>query len=371
MPATEALYYPWIDITDTKWLKTSILYWDTIRTIVPESISDPYSTSTAKALQDEGFLLPLRVNPEMDEIANLTSDIVNYFNSPEAQEMLFLKKSSLIHRDKLPRRMRELSRIHPEKLPYIIEEITEDFGFKFGRTDDWVEVDNQFGSFYMTLLATRLSERIGVSLLTPSSLSDRLSINAKLDSPMQNPNNSYWHNRRRYREYDGWGKRKKFPGKVATGMLANLVVEKVGIDPKTPINKLIEFRRNHNDELAKLRTELSKLTSPIDAELPIENLRQQISDLYENDVKPAINDLESALKGSGIKSISDGFLKTIFLSTGSSSVLVGLGLSIPSAILVGIGISLTIHGVNYNANKKNELRNNPYSYLLNLEKSFG
>lgn len=27
MPNSEALYYPWIDIRDESWLKTSLLYW--------------------------------------------------------------------------------------------------------------------------------------------------------------------------------------------------------------------------------------------------------------------------------------------------------------------------------------------------------
>ena len=31
-----ALYYPFIDIQNEKWLKTALLYWDEIRTIVPE-----------------------------------------------------------------------------------------------------------------------------------------------------------------------------------------------------------------------------------------------------------------------------------------------------------------------------------------------
>ena len=46
----QALFYPWIDIQDEAWLKTSLLYWDSIRTIVPESIDASYSTETGRNL---------------------------------------------------------------------------------------------------------------------------------------------------------------------------------------------------------------------------------------------------------------------------------------------------------------------------------
>jgi len=37
---SKALYYPTIDISDEGWLKTAYLFWDGVRTIVPESIAD-------------------------------------------------------------------------------------------------------------------------------------------------------------------------------------------------------------------------------------------------------------------------------------------------------------------------------------------
>ena len=38
MAFTRALYYPTIDISNEAWLKTAILYWDEINTIVPLSL---------------------------------------------------------------------------------------------------------------------------------------------------------------------------------------------------------------------------------------------------------------------------------------------------------------------------------------------
>jgi len=38
---TSALYYSYIDIPDTEWLKTAALFRDSISTIVPKSIKHP------------------------------------------------------------------------------------------------------------------------------------------------------------------------------------------------------------------------------------------------------------------------------------------------------------------------------------------
>lgn len=38
MSFTKALYYPTIDILNEDWLKTAVLFWDEINTIVPESM---------------------------------------------------------------------------------------------------------------------------------------------------------------------------------------------------------------------------------------------------------------------------------------------------------------------------------------------
>ena len=74
----EALFYPWIDIQDEAWLKSSLLYWDSVRTIVPESISAPYSTETGRALEVTGFLKPLRVHSDMNEIEALAEDAMSF-----------------------------------------------------------------------------------------------------------------------------------------------------------------------------------------------------------------------------------------------------------------------------------------------------
>ena len=92
MAFTVGLYYPWIDIRDEGWLKTACLYWGKIRSIVPESVDNPYSLVSARELEDEGILIPLRVNPELVDVLDLTDKVVSYFYTPEAKDLLFLDK---------------------------------------------------------------------------------------------------------------------------------------------------------------------------------------------------------------------------------------------------------------------------------------
>ena len=102
---SQVLYYPWIDIRDESWLKTSLLYWDSVRTIVPESIESPYSTETGRALQDAGFLVPLRVQSGMEEIEELTDDVLTYLNTSEGTALLVTgteRRRHSLHVEKLP-----------------------------------------------------------------------------------------------------------------------------------------------------------------------------------------------------------------------------------------------------------------------------
>ena len=51
----KALYYPYIQIQDSNWLKLSLLYFDGIRRIIPSYIS-PQDSPAIRRVVDEGLL---------------------------------------------------------------------------------------------------------------------------------------------------------------------------------------------------------------------------------------------------------------------------------------------------------------------------
>lgn len=369
---SQALFYPWIDIREDAWLKAALLYWDSVRTIVPESIETPYSTETGRALEQAEFLVPLRVQSGMDEIDELTADVLTYLGTSEGAELLIAERGARrheIHVEKLPYRLGGLAHMHPEKLPHEIRHMLRNLAAPSERGPEWLRVDEGFANFYMTLLASRLAERVGARLLTSLPAADRLAITARLDAQLNGlipwGIDGHW---RHWREYEAFGPRHRMPRHIAPGMLASLAIERIGIAPDTPIDRLLEFRTHHRDELAQFRTKVEQLAASIEADLPAEALRQRIADLHAREVEPAISNLKAALKGRRIKWLSDGLLRVGFLSASSSTMLVMAGLAVPTALLAGAGISLIATGTMYNVDRRESLRTNPFAYLLSVER---
>lgn len=363
MAFTKSLYYPWIDIKDESWLKTAALYWDTIQSIVPESIEHPYSSDTAVQLQDESILSPLRVHSYLDEIEGLAKDVVEYLDSQEGMELItgISEETVYLHPDKLPHSLRHFDYIHPGKMSSEVRYMLQDAGLGRNGHGDFLEVDNKFAAFYMTLLATKLSETNGSGLVTSNNPSHNLSLKVRADSKMNGMIGRRMH---RHDYYIG-------SKRLTQGMLLELLLEDIVISPDTPVKKIIDFRIKYSSELGRFRTIIADLTEKIPDDLPIKALRQHISDLHINEVKPAIDDLKKSLTGNRIKWLTNGWLKIAFVSVGSSSMLINAGLSTPNALMAGAGISLIGTGIIYNEDRKSSIRNNPYSYLLNVDKKFG
>ncbi len=367
----QALFYPWIDIPDEAWLKTSVLYWDLVRTIVPASVDTPYSTETGRALEAAGFLMPLRVHSKMEEIEELADDALTYLGTAEGAELLVAEPGGHahdIHVEKLPYRLGRLAEMHPEKLPVEIRHILENLARPSSRGSEWLQVDDGFANFYMTLLASRLAERIGAGMLTSLPAADRLAVTARLDAQLNGLvplNTRPW---RHWREYEAFGRRRPMPRHLAPGMLAHLSIERIAVAADTSIDVLIDFRERHQDELALFRTKVKELAATVNTDQPVEALRQRITDLHNNEVAPAIANLKQALDGRRIRWLCDGLLKIAFLSAGSSAMLVAAGLAVPTALLAGAGLSLVATGTMYNVDKQESLRANPYAYLLSVQR---
>ena len=65
----DALYYPFIDVHDEAFLRTAVLYWDTLSTIVPDDYHGHRTTGVAKDLVAAKFLREEVVAPGMSELA--------------------------------------------------------------------------------------------------------------------------------------------------------------------------------------------------------------------------------------------------------------------------------------------------------------
>lgn len=354
MGFTKALYYPTIDIINEEWLKTAVLFWDEICTIVPESISNPYRENTTQYLHDEGLLTPISINPDSRIVEEISVDAVNYLNTNEGFQCLTRNNQhSVIHRDKLPRDISRLFRMHPEKLPYEIQHILrEDFTH-----DGWLNVNSDFAIYYMTLLANKISNNHSIALLTDNVFSANLSDKVRLDNQIAIGIDDY-HFRRNTRYIN-----------LAQGILVNTVIESIRIKPTTSLVDIINFKRKYQDELGRFRTNLSEITSTVSSDKSFDVIRQEVEDIYKDKFLPSYNDCKKALNGAGIKWFSDNIMKVSAISASSTGIPIACGLSVPQALLAGAGISLVASLISYNVDRQRDLRQNPYSYLLSVNRS--
>ena len=373
----QALFYPWIDIRDEKWLKTSLLYWDELRTIVPESIDEPYKSDSTKALADAGLLRPVRVHSDMEEIKNLADSVLTYLSTNEGARVVAMNghRGSVIHEEKFPYKFEQFADIHPEKLPYKVRDELKHLFRNSNRDGSWLTVDSGFADFYMTLLATKLSERTGASLVTADSMANDLAVAIHLDAPLGQKVGNLFESRgyrgyHRHRENDAFGHRRNRPPAVAEGLLANLAISKINISDKTPIQDLITFKDNYSDEFGRFHGAIHNLCSGIDEDIPMEALQEHVSTIYRNDVEPSINSLKAALNGKNIRWTAEGLMKMVFMSASSYSALAVAGLSTPVALLAGAGVSLTAMSVLHNIEKREHRRNDPFAYLLSAQREF-
>lgn len=350
MGFTKALYYPTIDINNEDWLKNAVLFWDEINTIVPSSIDQPYNNDFTKSLFYEGILQPIEVNPDFALIDELTADTLNYLNSNEALQVLNQSTSTTIHRDKFPYDVQLFFDIHPEKLSHEIR-----YRLRDNLTEEgWFRVDGNFAAFYMTLLANRICEKTSIALLTDNTITSNLSDIVRLDNRISiGPTINNYRNQER-----------KNPIHLAQGLLTNMIIDGVKISSPTPLSDILKFKKNHKDELGLFRSNVAKLTKDLDDNLSFDEMRQKVHDLYNDEFLPAYNSFKQALNSSGIKWVSENIMKISVFSTGATGGPMALGLALPQALIAGAGISIVSSVISYNVDKKDKLRNNPYSYLL-------
>lgn len=107
----------------------------------------------------------------MDEIEELAGDVLTYLGFAEGAELLIAGHRGRmrdIHMEKLPYELGRLADIHPEKLPFEYTPPSPQLlrGQLGAGGWDWIRVDERFANFYMTLLASRLADRVGAGLLT-------------------------------------------------------------------------------------------------------------------------------------------------------------------------------------------------------------
>ncbi|MHC1711657.1 MAG: DUF6236 family protein [Solidesulfovibrio sp.] len=352
-----ALYYPYIDILDSSFLKTSLLYWDKISTIVPRQETTPYRNHETSLLSAENILTPYHISSNKKVTTEALDSITHMLHTEEFVRSLNYTQTEMayIHRSKLPLDISRLfesgfdrTNIHREKLPYHLRNIIED-SFPELQHSDYVDVSSSFGLTYMTALANAIAKEENLSCLTNFSLYNDLSIRAKNPIQIQHPRDLR---------------------NIATGILARLTIDRIGIKENVPLEKILEFRNRYQDEMMRFREAIRDLVTSLEIDRfdTIEKLIKYLKQIQKNKVAQSIKNLKRSLSTSAIDIMLNNFtIANIVTLIGTSSISF-LGTEyIP--IAAGLTISTGLYSISRHNNRV--LNENPYTYAFLLNKRFG
>lgn len=392
-----ALYYPHIDIRDAHWLRSAVLFWDEIQTIAPTSIQNPYHEDDTKICEQEGYLGPLRCDLHQDVLEALGKRVLKLMEEPEWARSISRGRSggpsqdALMHADKLGSEIRwqmeDMMGIHPDKMPSELRTLFIQFGglellsvgklppnfrrmmkdFDFYRIhpeklahelrdlhrrrhihdeSDWIVVDGRFAEIYMSALAALLAREVEVSPLTNEESSSGVNLRCLIEHVTASGPTA------------------------ARGALVSVVMEGLRVNPETPIQQLLAFRRRRRDQLAELSGKFDVLKRSIEKSADGREIESNAKRIFENEVRPALAKLKKELKDQAIGSAWDGFQTAATFSAVPSTALWATGFSAPVALGASAFITAAGIGIKSYLGRSKTRAASPYTYLLDVERKF-
>jgi hypothetical protein len=338
MAFTHALYYPWIDIENIdnlNWLKTALLYWDNISTIVPQDrIGVPVESITSKYLHDLGILHSVHVNPYYGPVLEASHDFLDYLSTEEARVVMNPSGASVHHMSPIEIG-KNAARVNIMKMSEELRTTLLNSG-RVTQEGEWLIFNQNAANYFMSLLASYVARDHHYAPITDDVTFDSLSS-------------------RVFRGDNPHVPRKQ----LGEGLIAQMAIDTIGIADDTSFDDIILFREQFKDELGLFRSEIGKLAQSIDPQTPsIDSLNQQILDIFSNQIKPAINNLRKNTKKTKINIVTTTIITSIALAFAIHIDNQLAKYSIDPICQVGfqrVGISIK---------NLDLISNNPYSFVL-------
>lgn len=164
----ELIYYPSFEIYDENWLKFSLLYFNTIKPIIPYSNEKGLSDTYHLIKESTKFYEPLHPDYSMDTV-NASQDAVEIVNkilqNPYDYDNIF-KCVNIVREWQNPENFS--FQIYSGKYSHEWEKLIEEY--KIGIiADNFMMIDPRLGQLYMTIFAHVVSDVYGIPLITDKS----------------------------------------------------------------------------------------------------------------------------------------------------------------------------------------------------------
>jgi hypothetical protein len=336
-----SLYYPYIHITDTGWLKRSLLYWDTVRRIVPDGFQPDDNDDCYRATKEE-LLLTTSPTPYLAEAAQRFRAKI-----PALLEEVSRRGQSFEVEDPVAAARDQNLRIHFEKMEdhlrhfLMREQIIQVEG-------PWIVSHPDVADWYMTCLATVMSEKIGSPVVTDFQRNNAIGEYLTHANPVSSERSSP-------RGAAMLRLRIPFPDTDATA----------GV----PLREIIEFREKYADQRRNLRDALEELMKDVPT----------ISD--QNDLRDHLRDKQARLdkaiqehRGAADRFYAKTIPSVLQISVPTGPLALGVALHAAPLTLTALGAgAVALLALAWWAKFKDEeatIKAKPYQYLLTLEEHF-
>lgn len=351
------LYYPYIDIDNSAWLRSTILFWDEISTITPRAIKHPYRSQDSQICYEEGYLKPIYCDLKEKEIEALGTKILR----SDSRKRLFKQMRSPLEspafnsvREHAPFSLRladerREGRLHIEKIPYAIRQMFTDKDFFDQGEEGWLLVNREFADAYMSALASGIAKAEGMSPLTSSDVASGMSFRFQFGDAV---------------EEIGIGSR--------SAMIA-MVIRGLNVDASVPIQRLIEFRHQRRDQYLDFAAKIAELADQITVKGRDQaELVHKTEAIYDQKIAPGLRALKRELDNQGIATAWGGAFRAMTLAAPSAGILNYLTGASPS-LLLGAGAALLAAdiGVQTILGGRRLRSGQPFSYLHDVHESFG
>lgn len=336
-----AIYHPTQNIEDVDWLKSAVLYWDKIHTIVPKSVDDPYEREEEHACSSEGILEAIRAVDHPDTIRNVS----RYFEGLRWDH--FGELTEKAHGGRAPRDIL----LHEEKMSFALADMLRQGGFA-PDADGWIRVGQQFSGVYMGALVEELAHK-----LSASSVTDRGPAYGMMLSK-------------------GLGLLQGHEGHdTVAAALVHITFEQLKVRPDAPIGDVLKFRNKRTDELKRFRIAVRDLAKKVEVE-DGQEIEPIVHDVYRHEIEPAYADLKASFGETGLGAFGDAAMRLVTLSPGNYlSAAAGTAAGVATAGSIGGiaagGVFLGGLFVQRWLERRRLRRESPYAYLLSLSKTFG
>lgn len=348
----QALYYPYINLTNKNWIKHALLFWDNISRIVPSSVEPSDSEDIIKIKYESGFINDY--HPERWDTQGAFYDFSRQLRplleSDEYYHRTFYDRKNHRRYYKDKRRFfsemvkSEGSYIHIEKMDPDLKEYLFDLGVAVpGKNEwaNWIRIDNELGFLYMTFFAKTISKNKTLPIVTD--LEESFSASIYFESPINSDYNS------------------QFEYKLGNLLIDTIVPRNIN---DVPIDKILEIRNKYDDERTAYFEEISNLSTSI-MEINNNSALEDAINHHSKLILKETRNLEKLYNSYRIETINK-FLSISIPTTITTATEYVPNEAKPFVAAGGILFGL-ISAANSIKKERLELNQNPKSYLLNVK----